>query len=211
MLEVEDYPVAELVTMAAVYNPRKITAEEFERLKNKLKKFGCVEVIVVNKQTQRVVGGHQRVQAAKALGWEFLPVSWVDLNDTQEKELNLALNKGGGDWDMDALQILLTELHEEDGDLAVTGFEDEELNRLLAEADDDIDILGAMDESKEEATHQTSEKGNKEEDPKDILFIMGSFRFKVDLTDFELWKQGIEASGDDDAQVEELRQRLELS
>jgi len=210
MLEVEDYPVADLANMAAVYNPRKITAEEFEKLKKKLLKFGCVEVIVVNKQTQRIVGGHQRVQAAKSLGWKSLPVSWVDLDETREKELNLALNKGGGDWDMDALQILLTELVQEEGDIDVTGFEDDELRRLLEEQDD-IDIQEALDDSKNEKEHQTSEKGNKEEDPKDILFILGSYRFRVDLVDFELWRQGIDAQGDEEAQIEEIRQRLELT
>lgn len=111
---------------------------------------------------------------------------------------------------MDALQILLTELVQEEGDIDVTGFEDDELRRLLEEQDD-IDIQEALDDSKNEKEHQTSEKGNKEEDPKDILFILGSYRFRVDLVDFELWRQGIDAQGDEEAQIEEIRQRLELT
>ena len=66
--------------------------------KESLETFGCVEPIVWNKRTGNIVGGHQRFKVAKDLGYTEDNVVVVDLEDTQEKSLNLALNKVSGQW-----------------------------------------------------------------------------------------------------------------
>ena len=88
-------PVAtsDLAGMGAEYNPRKIGKHDFEALRKSLRTFGAVEPIVVNRRTYRIVGGHQRVQAAIAEGISELPVVHVDLDETAERQLNLALNR----------------------------------------------------------------------------------------------------------------------
>tara|TARA_R100000664_G_C2746999_1_gene134609 strand:- start:216 stop:962 length:747 start_codon:yes stop_codon:yes gene_type:complete len=91
---------------ASEYNPRQITKEQFNQLKDSVNKFGCVEPLIVNKNPKRknvVIGGHQRLQVAKSLGYDVLPCVELDLTLEQEKELNIRLNKNGGTFDFDLL------------------------------------------------------------------------------------------------------------
>ena len=82
-------------------NPRKATEKQFKDLKESIKKFGIVDPIIVNKRTQRIVGGHFRVEVAKKLGITELPCVYVDLTNEAEKELNIRLNQNTGEWDWD--------------------------------------------------------------------------------------------------------------
>lgn len=93
--------------MGASYNPRRIDPDQLLALRRSLRTFGAVEPVVANRRTGRIVGGHQRVKAAEAEGIETLPVVWVDLDETGERQLNLALNKISGEWDEDKLGELL--------------------------------------------------------------------------------------------------------
>src|SRR6266516_4437489 len=78
-----------------------------------------------------VVGGHQRLVAARRLGMASVPVIYVDLDPEQAHLLNLALNKISGDWDEQLLARLLADLQLAEGvDLALAGFEDDEIKRL---------------------------------------------------------------------------------
>src|SRR5213593_851507 len=121
-MDVTDVAVTELASMAAPYNPRKISDHDLEALRRSLRFFGTVEPIVVNKRSDRIVGGHQRVKAAQAEGIETLPVVYVDLDDPSEKQLNLALNRISGEFDMEKLAELLKELETVGADLDLTGF-----------------------------------------------------------------------------------------
>ena len=85
---------------------------------------------MANRRSGRIVGGHQRVKAAEAEGIETLPVVWVDLDETGEKQLNLALNRISGEWDEPALAALLEELGSSALDL--TGFGSTEVDELIA-------------------------------------------------------------------------------
>jgi hypothetical protein len=77
---------------AAAYNPRDISPEAFEALKASIQKFGMPQPVVVNQRNKVIVGGHMRLRAAAALGWDSVPVHWVDLPEIEEKALNVALN-----------------------------------------------------------------------------------------------------------------------
>src|SRR5213593_3874005 len=126
-MDVTDVAVTELASMAAPYNPRKISDHDLEALRRSLRFFGTVEPIVVNRRSGRIVGGHQRVKAAQAEGIVTLPVYYVDLDDPSEKQLNLALNRIHGEWDEAKLEVLLSELESLAADMDVTGFSDEEI------------------------------------------------------------------------------------
>ena len=122
------------------YNPRKDLQPgdpEYEKLERSIREFGYVEPIVWNRRTGRVVGGHQRLKILKAQGFKEITVSVVDLNETKEKALNLALNKIEGGWDIPKLKDLLQELSETDLDMELTGFGQEEIDNLLADLDID--------------------------------------------------------------------------
>jgi hypothetical protein len=95
----------------ASYNPRGISDAAFEGLKESLKKFGLVDPLVVNVRTGLLVGGHQRLKAAAAIGLTEVPTVEVDMTPAQEKALNITLNNPriSGHY-TDTLQELLEEL-----------------------------------------------------------------------------------------------------
>ena len=106
-------PLAELVP--ADYNPRKIDPAALEGLSESLRRFGVVQEIVVNRRTGRIVGGHQRVEALKALGEHEAPVAYVDLDEHDERALNVALNSHyiSGEFELAPLQEILQGIDEE--------------------------------------------------------------------------------------------------
>jgi len=112
------------------YNPRKIDKETFEKLKKSLEEFGYVEPIIVNKRNMHVVGGNQRVKALKELGVEEAEAVIVDLDEKQEKTLNIALNKITGEWDFEKLEAVLKEIED---NVELTGFSEKELNKLFVD------------------------------------------------------------------------------
>lgn len=89
----------------APYNPRKSTEKQEANLKASLERFGCIEPIIFNKQTGYIVGGHFRVRELKKLGFKEVECVIVDLNEADEKELNIRLNANTGEWDMDLLDL----------------------------------------------------------------------------------------------------------
>ncbi|MCD8206449.1 MAG: ParB N-terminal domain-containing protein [Bacteroidales bacterium] len=125
---------------AAPYNPR-ITLEpgmpEWDKLVASMEAFGNVEPIVWNEVTGHVVGGHQRLAVLLSMGTpKTIPCSVVSLPESEEKLLNVALNKIKGGWDFDKLEDLLAEFDAEVAQLS--GFSADELAVLLA-SDDDLD------------------------------------------------------------------------
>lgn len=113
----------------ADYNPRKINDKEKEKLKKSLTEFGLVEPLLVNLKNNTLVGGHQRLNILLDLcnnddsyspvanilkkgdiGWVFLDDDLIIKDSNHEKALNLALNRVGGEWDMEKLHPLLDEL-----------------------------------------------------------------------------------------------------
>lgn len=129
-MEVHQMNPAELVP--ADYNPRRIEKHQMSALKNSLTRWGFVEPVILNTKSGRIVGGHQRVQAAMELAMAEVPVVKVELDETQEKALNIALNKISGDWDHDLLRNLLLELQADDFEMDDLGFNSDELDEILA-------------------------------------------------------------------------------
>lgn len=123
----------------AAYNPRvdlRPGDEEYEALKKSIVESGNVIPIVWNKRTGNVVGGHQRLTVEEDLGHTEVYVSVVDLDDIQEKQLNIALNKAQGAWD-DGKTAELMELLGDDA--TDTGFSDAEIAALTSRIEDALD------------------------------------------------------------------------
>lgn len=109
-------------------NPRRISDEELESLTRPIREFGLIDPIIARREDNTVIGGHQRLLAARKLGIKQVPVVLVDLSAEQAHLLNLALNRISGSWDQDLLGRLLAELNAvPDVDLSLTGFSDDEL------------------------------------------------------------------------------------
>lgn len=128
---------------AAEYNPRKDLMEddkEYIKIKNSIATFGYVEPIIWNKRTGNIVGGHQRFKVLLENGEEEIEVVVVDLEEKDEKKLNIILNKVKGRWNIGKLTELLQEL-EDRGEMEITGFEDWELQGLLMQYDHIQDLM----------------------------------------------------------------------
>ncbi|MFA5411287.1 MAG: DNA modification methylase [Candidatus Omnitrophota bacterium] len=146
----------------APYNPRKDlkpSDPEYQKLKRSITTFGYVELGVWNKRTKNLISGHQRLKILKELGITDVQVIVVDLSPTQEKALNIALNKIRGDWDEEKLYKILDELnHLPDFDLELTGFdfpEFSQLNDMYSDQKDGDDFdFGAVVESINEPVTQ---------------------------------------------------------
>ena len=109
-------------------NPRRISDEELESLTRSIREFGLIDPIIARREDNTVIGGHQRLLAARKLGIKQVPVVLVDLSAEQAHLLNLALNRISGSWDQDLLGRLLAVLNAvPDVDLSLTGFSDDEL------------------------------------------------------------------------------------
>ena len=123
----------------AAYNPRieLIPGDtEYENLRRSITTYGLIIPVVWNKRTNRVVGGHQRLTVLENEGETEVDVSVVDLDETQERQLNVALNKVEGGWDEEKLGDLLAELGE---DATLTGFTQQEIDSLTNDIDSLID------------------------------------------------------------------------
>lgn len=120
----------------AEYNPRqdlKPGDKQYEAIRHSIETYGFVEPLVVNVRDGKnvLVGGHQRYKILTAAGEQKTEAVVVDLDEQQEKALNLALNKIDGEWDTAKLGDLLSEIGEEDA--AQIGFSHEEYEDLLRE------------------------------------------------------------------------------
>ena len=85
--------------------------------------------LVANNNT--VISGHQRLAVLKDIGETEVECVVVELNDADEKALNVAMNKVSGDWDTQKLADLMDSLKELDYDLGKTGFDPPEIEQLF--------------------------------------------------------------------------------
>lgn len=132
-LNVELLPISKL--KEATYNPRQISGEAFERLSTSMGTFGLVDPIVVNKRTgYTVVGGHQRLKVLRERGIQEVSCVILDIEEDREKMLNIALNnqKMAGEFDFAKMADLLLEFDQKGLDATLTGFSDDELEKILS-------------------------------------------------------------------------------
>lgn len=132
----------------ASYNPRKELKPgdtEYEKIKNSITEFGYVEPVIVNID-MTIIGGHQRVNVLKSLGYKEIECIIIEIDKTKEKALNIALNKITGEWNKELLADLIADLQDSDFDVGFTGFEPPEIEQLFNTVhdkkvtEDDFDI-----------------------------------------------------------------------
>lgn len=130
----------------ADYNPRQMPADMMDKLKRSLKENGFVQPVVINSHPERknvIIGGHQRVAAARALEITEVPCIFIEKNPKAEKALNLALNKIDGQWVDDKLGGIIAELK---GDDVLTGFSETETSKILDNMMSPFDLEDDEDE-----------------------------------------------------------------
>lgn len=111
--ETELIEASRLKEMKSPYNPRKIRKTAQKKLSGSLEKFGQVVPLVANKRTGHLVGGHQRVEVAlESDPSAKLLVNWIDVDEVDEKALNIMLNNHSaqGEFDNDKLSDLVRDI-----------------------------------------------------------------------------------------------------
>ena len=152
----------------ADYNPRKTLKpgdQEYESLKNSLDRFGLAEPLIYNKRTGTLISGHQRLNVLKDSGAKEAEVVLVDLDEQQEKLLNIAMNKIEGDWDYKKLETLFSDISADD--IKFTGFTEDELSNLFDFDSEEFDESETEDEEDTSDEQEDSEDGQpqSESDP----------------------------------------------
>lgn len=133
-VKIEDLKVAE-------YNPRielKEYDESYKRIKASIEEFGYVDPIIINKRNMVVIGGHQRLNILKDMNYKEVECVILNLDEKQEKRLNLSLNKNNGYWDNVKLEDLFNELDLSEEELFATGFNTDEVVSLSSDFINDL-------------------------------------------------------------------------
>ena len=142
-MKVEQTTTASLIPYAR--NPRR-NQSAISKVAASIKEFGFRQPIVVDSDYVVVVG-HTRLEAAKILGLDEVPVHVAkDMTPAQAKAYRLADNRTGEDanWDFELLALEIDDLREQfNGDLSAIGFDEGELENLSTseteEAPEDFD------------------------------------------------------------------------
>ncbi|CDM23057.1 Adenine-specific methyltransferase [Castellaniella defragrans 65Phen] len=133
LLSINLRPVAALIPY--IRNARTHNDAQVAQIAASIQEFGWTNPILVDGDNG-VIAGHGRLLAARKLGLETVPVIELShLTDAQKRayilaDNRLAMNAG---WDEELLRLELGDLQGLDFDLNLLGFDDEELENLLAD------------------------------------------------------------------------------
>jgi DNA modification methylase len=135
-LQIERWPLDRLIPYAR--NPRTHSEEQVAQIAASIAEFGFVNPVLVGADGV-IIAGHARVMAARKLGLTEVPVIVLDhLSQAQRRALVIADNRlaQNAGWDEEMLRVELEALREDDFSLDLLGFEDAEIEALLAQPDE---------------------------------------------------------------------------
>ena len=75
----------------AGYNPRLLTNEAQEDLKESIRELGIVKPVIIRQSDKRIMAGHQRTKTMKLLGYTHVPAFILDAK-------NFTANFRSGEW-----------------------------------------------------------------------------------------------------------------
>jgi len=131
-MQIKEVEVTALIPYAK--NSRTHDDAQVAQIAASIKEFGWTNPILVDGD-KGVIAGHGRLLAARKLGMAKVPtIELKDMTEAQKKayviaDNKLALNAG---WDNNFLALELQDLKNQDFDLTLLGFDDKELDALLA-------------------------------------------------------------------------------
>jgi len=133
MLSYRLIPTADLIPYAR--NARTHSEAQVAKIASSIREFGFLNPVITDGKNG-LVAGHGRVLAAKKLGLKEIPcLEASHLTEAQRRAYILADNRMALDagWDNDLLKIELGDLQGLDFDLALTGFDLDEIGTFLAD------------------------------------------------------------------------------
>lgn len=136
-------------------NPRnynKHPDEQIALLAKNIRALGWRHPIIVSKLSGKIVAGHARLEAAKLLSLQIVPVDFQSFNSQDEENAYLiADNKIAELAELDESQLkeLLTELTASEIDMDLTGFTEQALSEILKQEDGEADAEPQIDNAEE--------------------------------------------------------------
>ena len=130
--KLEHWPIERLLPY--IRNARTHSEAQIAQIAASIAEFGFTAPILAGSDGV-IVAGHGRLAAARKLGLASVPVVVLEhLTPTQRRALVIADNKiaENAGWDDELLRLELAELQEADFDLALTGFDADELLEIMA-------------------------------------------------------------------------------
>jgi DNA modification methylase len=130
-------------------NARTHPKRQIDQIKASIEAFGFTNPILADPEG-RIIAGHGRLQAARAMGLTELPVITLSgLSETQKRALRIADNKIAlnAGWNLEILQLELGELGsiDVDIDLTLTGFSTGEIDVILTSpVDPDDEVIAPV-------------------------------------------------------------------
>jgi ParB-like chromosome segregation protein Spo0J len=144
--EIENIPTADLIPYAR--NSRTHSDEQVAQIMASIREFGfCNPVLIDGEGT--IIAGHGRVMAATRMKLETVPcLRLTHLTDAQRRAYVIADNRIAltSGWDSEMLANELSDLHADEFDMALLGFDADELTSLMGLAGD----IGFNDSSMED-------------------------------------------------------------
>ncbi len=130
---VENINISEIVEYDR--NPRK-NDHAVDKVSAAIAEYGFRVPLLVKRDGNliKLIDGHLRLKAAKKLNLVTAPCVFVDdMSDAKIKAFRLSINKMAdlADWDLELLTSELLELADTEFDIALTGFDEGEINKLL--------------------------------------------------------------------------------
>jgi len=138
--KLEQVATADLIPYAR--NARTHSDSQVAQIAGSIQEFGFNAPVLIDAQNG-IIAGHGRVMAASLLKLESVPcVRLSHLSDAQKRAYILADNRIAlsSGWDEAMLANELQDLHADDVDLGLTGFDAGELSTLVGLGDEDVDL-----------------------------------------------------------------------
>jgi len=188
--KIEMMRTADLIPYAR--NTRTHSPEQVAQIAGSIREFGFTNPVLIDGDNG-IIAGHGRVMAASKLGLAKVPcIRLAHLTDTQKRAYIIADNKLAelAGWDEEMLKLELGELQNEDFNLELIGFSQDELDDLLNLGEEGGKAgLTDDDDAPEVAEHPVSRPGD--------LWALGNHRLmcgdSVVLTDVERLMAGAKA------------------
>lgn len=113
-------------------HPENANVGNIDAIKESIQVNGYYAPMIVQSTTGFILAGNHRYAAAKALGYELVPVVYIDVDDEEAKRIMVADNRTTrlGHDDDEALMNLLEQLGDSERGLLGTGFQHSDLQTL---------------------------------------------------------------------------------
>jgi site-specific DNA-methyltransferase (adenine-specific) len=167
-MQIEQIEIEKLLPYAR--NSRTHSDEQTAQIAASIMEFGFTNPVLIDNENQ-IIAGHGRLLAARKLQLKEVPCIRLGyLTETQKKayviaDNKLALNSG---WDEEMLALEIAELKDEDFDIDLLGFSDDELADLADQITEEVDGLTDEDEAPAVPDEAKTKPGD--------IYVMGKHR-----------------------------------